>query len=66
MGTRKVGGYIFRSYKGDHRPLHVHIFRDRDEIGRWDIENQRPMDFELTRDLRKALIAAGYMKETTQ
>ena len=42
------------------------FFRDRDEIGRWDIENQRPMDFELTRDLRKALIAAGYMKETTQ
>ena len=64
MVRKKAGGYIFEGYKGDHPPLHVHVSDDRGYIGRWDIENQRPMDFELTGDLRKALIKVGYMKET--
>ena len=64
MVRKKAGGYIFQSYKSDHTPLHVHVYEDRNEIGRWDIENQRPMDFELTGALRKALIKVGYMKET--
>jgi hypothetical protein len=61
---KKVGGFIFESYKGDHSPLHVHISDDRGVIGRWDIENQRPMDdFTLGRKLRKALVEAGYKFE---
>ncbi|PZC46172.1 MAG: hypothetical protein C1O27_002149 [Chloroflexi bacterium] len=35
------------------------------EVGRWDIENQRPMDeFEVDRALRKALQRTGYLHET--
>ena len=62
MGIRKAGGFIFRSYIGDHSPLHVHIFKGSEFIGRWDIEHQRPMDdFALTRDLRNALRQTGYL-----
>lgn len=53
-------------YIGDHPPLHVHIFKDRRFIGRWDIENQEPMkgdNFEVRRDLRRALKRGGYLLE---
>jgi len=43
---------------------HVHIFDGKNKfVGRWDIENQRPMDeFELTKQLRKALHELGYLR----
>ncbi len=64
MGTSRAGGFLFKTYKGDHPPLHVHIEKGGREIGRWDIENQRPMDdFEVTRNLRNALIRKGFMRE---
>lgn len=66
MGRKKAGGFIFESFKSDHRPLHVHISDDRGEIGRWDIENQRPMDdFKVGRKLRAALAELGYLIEAT-
>lgn len=61
MGRRRIAGYIFITYKGDHRPYHVHIRKGNREIGRWDIENQVPMDnFEITEKLRRALVKLGY------
>ena len=58
-------GFIFVTYAGDHPPYHVHILTSSGRnIGRFDIENQCPMDdFEVTKRLRKALIELGYMKE---
>lgn len=65
MGDKKAGGYIFRSYIGDHRPYHVHIRKDGKEIGRWDIEHQRSMDgLVITNALKRALLQLGYLKET--
>ena len=65
MGILRIGGFLFKTYKTDHPPLHVHIF-DKDgrrELGRWDIEGQRPMDdFKVGKKLRKALRAAGYSR----
>jgi hypothetical protein len=64
LGRKRAGGLISTTYKGDHRPFHVHIQREGREIGRWDIENQRPFeDFALTRNLREALSRLGYLKE---
>lgn len=64
MGDKKVGGFIFRTYKNDHRPYHVHIIQGNKELGRFDIENQRSMDerLEMTGQLRKALRQGGYLK----
>jgi hypothetical protein len=62
LGEKKVRGFVFRSYVGDHPPLHVHVFWRGREIGRWDIEHQRLLDsFPLTRRLSQALSEAGYL-----
>jgi hypothetical protein len=62
MSRKKLRGYVFVSFKGDHRPYHVHIYKDKKEIGRWDIENQRPMEnFEINSNLRSALVELKYM-----
>lgn len=62
MSRKKMRGYVFITFKGDHRPYHVHIYKDRKEIGRWDIENQKTMDgFEINNNLKSALIALKYM-----
>lgn len=38
MGKIRRGGYVFITYKGDHDPRHVHIFRDGKEIAKWNLE----------------------------
>ena len=64
MVQRRVRGFIFVSYVADHPPLHIHIRDEKGrEIGRFDIEHQRPMDdFPLTVKLRRALEEAGYLR----
>jgi hypothetical protein len=63
IGRKKCAVYTFITYKGGHRPYHVHIRKGRKEIGRWDIENQHPMDeFKVTLKLRKA-VKMGYARE---
>jgi len=47
MGTKKIGGFIFRTFIADHHPYHVHIYYEQKELGRFDIENQKPMDKKL-------------------
>ncbi len=62
MGEKKVRGFVFRWYVGDHGPLHVHVFWRGREVGRWDIEHQRPLDsFPVTGRLLRALSEAGYL-----
>jgi hypothetical protein len=56
------GGYIFETYAGDHPPYHVHIYRGDQFIGRFDIENQRPMDGDLPARVLKCLEELGYKK----
>lgn len=65
VAKKKAGGFTFITYVADHPPLHVHIRDGKDrEIGRWDVEHQCPMDpFSLTKQLRKALYEAGYLRE---
>ena len=64
MGRKKRGGYIFETYSGDHPPYHVHIYRGDDFVGRFDIENQLPMDGELSRQILKYLEDLGYKKSS--
>ena len=66
MGTKKVGGYIFRTYITDHRHYHGHVFKNDRFLGRFDIENQKPLTKKLkitkAGRLAKALRAAEYLK----
>jgi hypothetical protein len=43
MGKVRRAGYVFVTWKGDHTPRHVHVYRDGKFIVKWDLENQRPM-----------------------
>jgi hypothetical protein len=37
------GGYVFQTWSGDHRPRHVHVYRDGRKVLRWDLEMGHPM-----------------------
>jgi hypothetical protein len=62
VGRKKRGGYVFETYSGDHPPYHVHIYKDDRFVGRFDIENQRPMDGGLPAQVLRYLEELGYKK----
>ena len=43
MGKIRRGGYVFLTWKGDHGPRHVHVYRDRKLVVKWDLEHGTPM-----------------------
>jgi len=49
MGRIRRGGYVFLSWKGDHGPRHVHVYRDSKLIVKWDLENWLRMKGRPTR-----------------
>jgi len=51
---RKVrrGGYVFPTWKSDHAPRHVHVYRDGILVVKWDLHNKQPMIGKATRRLR--------------
>ena len=46
---------MFRTWRGDHFPQHVHIYRDRELVVKWDLERARPMKGEASRRIRKLI-----------
>lgn len=34
---------MFITWKGDHPPRHVHVYRDGTLIVKWDLDNWKPM-----------------------
>jgi len=42
------GGYIFIARRSDHPPRHVHVYRNRRLIVKWDLENKKPMKGEAS------------------
>ena len=49
MGKQRRGGYIFITWKGDHPPRHVHVYRDGRLVVKWDLDNQKAMKGTATR-----------------
>lgn len=49
------GGHIFITWKGDHAPRHVHVYRDGELVLKWDLENDRPMFGNASRRLRELI-----------
>jgi len=37
------GNFVFLAGVGDHAPRHVHVYRDRKLVVKWDLENWRAM-----------------------
>ncbi len=51
MGKIRRGGYVFITWKGDHGPRHVHVYRDGSLVLKWDLENRTAMAGRPTRRL---------------
>lgn len=43
MGKHRRGGYVFITWKGDHAPRHVHVYRDGKLVVKWDLDNRVAM-----------------------
>ena len=41
MPRIRRGNYVFVTWVGDHRPLHVHVFRDDKCVLKWNLEAWR-------------------------
>ena len=55
MGKIRKGNYVFLTWKGDHSPRHIHVYRDGRLIVKWDLENWQPMQGKATRRLLKII-----------
>ena len=55
MGKIKRSGYVFITWKGDHPPRHVHVYRDGRLVVKWDLERRMPMKGSASRRLRKLI-----------
>ncbi len=51
MGKVRRGGYIFITWKGDHYPRHVHVYRDGKLVMKWDLENKKTMKGKANRKI---------------
>lgn len=49
MGKLRRGGYVFVTWKGDHPPRHVHVYRDGKLVVKWDLDSQKAMKGAATR-----------------
>jgi hypothetical protein len=43
MGKVRRGGYVFITWKGDHSPRHVHVYRNGRLVVKWDLDNRMAM-----------------------
>jgi hypothetical protein len=41
MSKIRRGGFVFVTWKGDHPPRHLHVYRDRRFVVKWDLDNPR-------------------------
>ena len=53
MPKRRRGGYVFVSWKGDHSPWHVHVYRDGELVVKWDLDNWQAMRGEATSRIKR-------------
>jgi len=49
MGKIRRGGYAFVTWKGDHTPRHVHVYRDGRLVVKWDLDNKKAMKGQASR-----------------
>lgn len=43
VGKHRRGGFVFITWKGDHPPRHVHVYRDGKLVVKWDLDHHKAM-----------------------
>lgn len=49
MAKIRRGGYVFLTWKSDHPPRHVHVYRQGKLLVKWDLDNKKPMKGKASR-----------------
>jgi Domain of unknown function (DUF4160) len=52
MGKFRRGGFVFVTQVGDHPPRHVHVYRDRKLVVKWDLDRGQEMKGKAQRQVR--------------
>ncbi len=55
MGKIRRGGFVFVTWKGDHSPYHVHVYRDGALVVKWDLEHDVAMKGKATRRILRLI-----------
>ena len=55
MGKIKRGGFVFVTWKGDHSPYHVHVYRDGKLVLKWNLEEEEPMKGRASRRVLRVM-----------
>jgi hypothetical protein len=43
MAKIRRGGFVFLTWKGDHSPRHVHVYKDSRLVVKWNLNDWVPM-----------------------
>lgn len=57
MGKIRRGGYVFVTWKADHSPRHVHVYRDGKLVLKWNLDHRQPMKGKASKRLREMIEA---------
>lgn len=55
MGKIRRGNYVFVTWKGDHSPYHVHVYRDGKLVVKWDLDNGQAMKGNVSAKILKLI-----------
>ena len=55
MTKIRRGNYLLFTWKADHSPRHVHVYKDGRLVVKWDLIEQRPMKGGANRRVRELL-----------
>jgi hypothetical protein len=55
VGKYRRGGYVFLTWKSDHPPRHVHVYRAGRLVVKWDLDTQKPMKGAATHRILKLI-----------
>jgi len=61
VGKVRRGNLVFLTWKGDHGPRHVHVYRDGNLVVKWNLEDRVSMKGSAT--ARVLQLIAGLEKE---
>jgi len=56
MGKIRRGGFVFVTWKSDHSPRHVHVYRDGRLVVKWDLDGRKPMKGRATRQVLEIIM----------
>jgi hypothetical protein len=55
MGKIRRGNYVFLAWSGDHGPRHVHVYRDKKLVVKWDLDHGVAMKGSATQRVLKLI-----------